>query len=495
LIFASIVVLTIAHNCYAFTYDDIESIDDIYRYYYEGEIDRAQFEYLLQIFDLGKFTYNDILAMGIGEPAQQFADKDSLPPEKLAPIFSQAKINKAGIRSYWDNDGKSSGNYYLHLNSSISDCQLKIRSNNESYFCDNRAVQIARDRMNIIIGNYLVFESYGLTIGRFDYQPSAGYDRTYDFDFWSPVNSYYNGLKTEIASDNFSGRFYLSSKDYNDIKRRFAGGGISFHNELISLGLSCGFNSAEIGGREDTRVAEGASFTLTNNDFQLGGEIAQVKRNIGCYFTAAKQNGYGAFTSDFWHYARHFENYNCSGKAASDYYSFYPTDQDIGFRTAQAGETGAATRFAKGNFALGWQAWKQADDPELNLLASTKLRVALSDFAVIQNQLNYSVKNDKGAIWWKASVGEIPVQYVERLGVKINSDDNGTDNSDSYGFLTLGHTIEEQLNIRADIRGYFDGSWRTLISEKATLYKGFRLDIELVFGDNWRASAIFEKAL
>jgi hypothetical protein len=495
LIFAFFVFLANYSICFSFSYDDIESIDDIYRYYYEGEIDQAQFEYLLQVFDLGKLTNEDILAMGIGEPAVQIADKDSLSPEGPSQIVGQTRINKAGVRLYWDDDGNSSGNYYFHLNSTNSDYQLKIRSKDDRYFCDNRAIQIFRDKLNIAIGNYLISESYGLTIGRFDYQPSAGYHRTYDFDFRSPVNSYYNGLKTEIISDNLSGRLYLSSKYYNDIKRRFAGGGVSFRNELISLGLSYGFNSAEIGGRKDTRVAKGASFKLTSNDYQLGGEIAQVKRNIGCYFTAARQNEYGAIAADFWHYARHFENYNCSGKAASDYYSFYPTDQDIGFRTAQAGETGAAARFAKGNFTLGWQAWKYIDDPNLNSLASTGLRMGLSDLAVVQNQLNYSVKNDKGAVWWKMSVGEFPSSFVERLGVKINSDDKAMDNSDSYGFLTFRHMIGEQLNIRADIRGYFDGSWRTLISEKATLSGGFRLDIELVFGDNWRASAIFEKAL
>jgi hypothetical protein len=495
LIFTFFVFLANYSICFAFSYDDIESIDDIYRYYYEGEIDQAQFEYLLQMYDLGKLNYEDILAIGIGEPAQQIAEDDSLSSNGLALIFGQAKVNKAGIRSYWDGDGNSSGNYYFHLNSDNSDYQLKIRSKNDRYFYDNRAIQIARDKLNVTIGNYLVSESYGLTIGRFDYQPSAGYDRTYDFDFWSPINSYYNGLKTELVSGNLSGRFYLSSKDYNDIKRRFAGGGVSFRNELISLGLSYGFNSAEISGRQDTRMAEGASFKLTSNDYQLGGEIAQVKRNIGCYFTAARQNDYGAIDAYFWHYARHFENYNCSGKAASDYYTFYPTDQDIGFRTAQAGETGAAARFAKGNFAFGWQAWQQVDDPKLNLLASARLRIVLSDFAAIQNQFNYSVKSDKGDAWWKMSVGEFPISYVERTGVKINSDDKAMDNSDSYAFLTFGHMIGEQLNIRADIRGYFDGSWRTLISEKATLSGGFRLDIELVFGNNWRTSAIFEKAI
>lgn len=495
MIFASFVFFVNIHNCYAFSYDDIESIDDIYRFYYSRQIDQAQFEYLLEMFDIGRITYEDLLAIGVIDPIESGGKYDSLSQSGLSRLPGQSRIYKIGLRGYFEPDGVIASNYYCALKTTHAEYRFKFRSKDNRYYCDNRSIRFSGDSISVELGNYIVSEGYGLTIGRFDYQPSTGHIRDYDFDFWSPINSYYNGAKTTYVIKDVSGRFYLSSKNYDMIKKRIISGGLSFRHNALILGVNGGYNYIDINGNNEARMAEGLYFTFSEPDYMIGGEISQVKQSAACYLNGAKISECGTFAVDFWSYARHFENYNCSGKAASDYNSFFPTHEPVGFRTAQAGETGASARYARGNFTIGWQGWKQVDQLDLNLMASTRLKLVLLDLAAFSNQINYLVKNNKGAIWWKGVVSDMPISYFQRCGLKIKSGNPKIDNSDSYGFFTFSRDFSEELTLRADIRSYFDGAWRAFIIEKAVLSNGFQLDIEFVFGHKWRASVIFEKAL
>lgn len=487
--------MTIAHNCYAFIYDDIESIDDIYRYYCGGQIDQAQFEYLMAMLDIGGITYGDLLSIGIIDPAELSGKDDSLSQSGIFQLINRSRIQKIGLRECFEPDEVASGNYYCNLTIAPAEYRFKICSKANEYYCDNRSIRITDDSLRIELGNYLVSEGYGLTVGRFDYQPSARYKRAYDFDFWSPINSYYNGVKTEYAYNNFSGRFYLSTKYYDITKKRFAGGGLSFNHDGLTLGIASGHNYVDINRSHETRMAEGLFFAFTKPNFMIGGEVSRVNQSAACYLTGVKVSEYGTCTADFWSYARHFENYNCSGKAASDYHSFFPIDESVGFRTAQAGETGFAARFNQNNIALGWQTWKYSGRSDLNYMGSARLKVIVGDFVAVSNQVNYAIKVDKSAFWWKGIISDLPISYLERLGLKVESDNPDIVYSESYGFLSVGRSFTDFLNIHADIRSYFDGAWRALISEKAFLTGGYFLNIELVRGDNWRATAIFEKAL
>jgi hypothetical protein len=495
LILVSTVIITTAHNCYAFSYDDIESIDDIYRYYYSGQIDQAQFEYLMAMFDIGRITYEDLLSIGIIDPAELAGNDDSLSQSGIFQLINQSRIRKIGFREYFQPDEVASGNYYCSFAIADAEYRFKIRSKVNKYYCDNRSIRLYKNSVQIELGNYLVSEGYGLTIGRFDYQPSAGYNRAYDFDFWSPINSYYNGVKTEYVYNNFSGRFYLSTKYYDITKKRFSGGGLSFNRDGLTLGVAGGYNYVDINTSHETRMAEGLFFAFSKPNFMLGGEVSQVNRSAACYLTGIKVAEYGTFAADFWSYARHFENYNCSGKAASDYHSFYPADEPIGFRSAQAGETGAAIRMFKRNLALGYQTWKQVDNPELNVIVTARHTMSLDELIVISNQMSYMLKNGKGEFWWKGIVDDLPLSYLERLGFKIETHNSGMDNGDCYGFFGVRSSFKDVLDIRAAIRGYFDGAWRLIITEKTELPGGFYLATELVYGNNWRANAIVEKTL
>lgn len=444
---------------------------------------------------MGRITSEDLLSIGIIDPAELAGKDDSLSQTGIFQLINRSRIRKIGLREYFESDEAVSGNYYCNFNIAHLEYRFKIRSKANEYYCDNRSIRLTDDSVRIELGNYLVSEGYGLTIGRFDYQPSAGYKRTYDFDFWSPINSYYNGVKTEYVYKNYSGRFYLSSKYYDMIKKRFSGGGLSFNHDALTLGIAGGYNYIDIDRSHETRMAEGLFFAFSRPNFMIGGEVSQVNQSAACYLTGIKVSEYGTFAADFWSYARHFENYNCSGKAASDYHSFYPTDEPVGFRTAQAGETGAAIRLFKRDLALGYQTWKQADNPYLNVIVSARRKVSLDDIFAISNQISYMVKKGKGEFWWKGIICDLPLSFLERLGFKIETDKSGMENADSYGFLSIRNSFGGNLDIRADIRGYLDGVWHPIITEKTELPGGFYLAIELVYGNNWRANAIVEKTL
>lgn len=474
---------------------DIESIDDIYDYYYTGQLDQAQFEYLLQSYDMGGLSYSDLLAIGIGDPVELFGYQDLLPDFGLSKMFENANINRAGLREYFRSAGRSSGNYYVAFGSSGYNYSLKIRSAQKRYFCDSRSLRYTRTNLSLTAGNYLADEGCGLVIGRYDYRPSTGYDNPYDFDFWSPVNSYYNGLKIQLSRNQINGRIYSSAKNYADFHRRFLGGGLLWQNDNILIGAACGFNDLYSSDIEDSRLAEGLNFRYSYSDYELGGEIAQVNRSGGIYLTGAKHLESAIIKTDYWHYAPRFENYNCSGKAASDYRSFYPAGQEIGFRTTQAGETGIATNYDRRNFGIGWQFWKQADDPKLNIMVATRCAIRLQDYAIIRNQMSYSIKNENGAVWLKSAIGEISMPYLEWLGIKLASENKKLIHSECYGFIELKHAQSEHLEFDANLRACFDGSWRGIFTEKALLSGGFRFDIELVIGSDIRTSLIFEKTL
>ena len=128
MIFASIVIITIAHNCYALNSDDIESIDDIYRYYHGGQIDQTQFESLIAMLDMGRITYEDLLSLGIIDPAELGGKDDSLSQTGIFQLINRSRIRKIGLREYFESDDAASGNYYCNFNIAHLEYQFKIRS-------------------------------------------------------------------------------------------------------------------------------------------------------------------------------------------------------------------------------------------------------------------------------------------------------------------------------------------------------------------------------
>ena len=482
-------------NSLAYGVYDIESLDDIYRGYYSGMLDNSQYSLLLENYDVGELSQNDFVAAGIFEPAEASIIEDSAFAVDIWQRFILDDIGRFGIRRYSYSSGKTFGNYYVNYRQGNLAIITDIKSFQNKYAFNKRSISYSFDDLNLTVGNYLVNEGYGLTIGRFDYRPSAGYADNGQFEFWQPVNSFYNGLKIQLTGNKFDGRCYYSDKKYGDAGKRFLGSGIDYISDRFSLGAAFGLNRFKRDNYFDQKHAAGINWKIDLEQIEIGGEIARIGNSSGLYLTGIKYLSASNIKFELWNYAEHFDNYNCSGPAASNYHTFYPDNQDIGFLSTQAGETGVASTFFARRYALGWQVWHQAREDNLKLLAVARWAIAIYDKATVLSQIHYSNKDENERLWLKSGISKTGLPLLNWLGVKLAFDESRLINELSYGFIELRYSTLRRLHFSMSLRSYFDGSSSWLFSEKAFLPADLKLDLDLIINDGLRINLGFEKSL
>ncbi len=193
---------------------DTECLDDIYQAYCEGEIDDEVFSALTGSYNTGGLALNDLEAIGAFE-------RDDLPTDSVKTNINQFWLNfvspqkgKLGLRRYSKNLDNAVNYYYLNWQIQPVRLAIEAEDNNSDYYSRRRWLSMSSEPLDIVLGNFRAAESYGLTIGRFDYRPSAGITDNIESDFLYPYNNYYNGIKISARGRGFKGRFYYSKKKY-----------------------------------------------------------------------------------------------------------------------------------------------------------------------------------------------------------------------------------------------------------------------------------------
>jgi hypothetical protein len=488
-------IVFLTRSSYAIGVYDFKSLADIYRDYQLGGFDSTQYQLLMESYDLGGLDENDLIAIGVFDPLEVFMADDTLFADNLWQQFMTGGFDRIGFRTYSYPSGKAFNNYYLNFSQYNLAIAADVKSNQDKYSFNRRSVSYKNANLDLTLGNYLAREGYGLTVGRFDYLPSAGFHDSADFDFWRPVNSFYNGLKIQLSVNNLNGRFYYSAKQYGDAIKQFYGSGADYSSDQFSIGATLGANHFHRGQFEDQKLAAGINFKLILEQYEFGGEFARVNRSGGIYLAGMRYLSVSNIKLALWHYADHFNSYNCSGMASTDYRTFYLDDQDIGFRTSQAGETGFASNFIGQRFAIGWQVWQQAHDDNIKFLAASRWSITIADQATWLSQIHYSNKSNKENFWLKTGIGKTRLPMLNWFGVKLESDGKRWVNDQSYGFLEMRYAIQEKLNLGLHMRPYFNGKFYWLLSENAKLNGGFQLNMNLIIRDGLRINLTFEKSL
>jgi hypothetical protein len=474
---------------------DVECLDDIYQTYYQGEIDYDVFSMLVDSYDLGGLKLEDLEAVGAFERTDITSMAKTLPDNKFWFWLLTPQKGKVGFRRYSRDFDKVTGMYFLDLQLQSARLQAETKSSDGEYSWGKRSLFLTSGPLKMTIGNYVVSEGLGLAVGRLDYRPSAGFSND-DGDFMYPVNSYYNGLKLAVKNGNLGERFYYSYKKYGGARKIFAGSGIVFQKNNLTAGISLGLNRFDNIDVVDKRYAIGLNLKIENQLYSLAGEYANVKKSGGLFLRGLRRFNDIVIRTEFWQYGDGFDNYNCSGPSASDYRSFYPGGQGLGFRSAQAGETGLAIDFIKKYLSLGFQIWRQSLKEQANSSFNLRLSGPLPNNLKAMLQTVSVFKDQNGYLWLKTSIMHDEKQLLERAGLKFYFMEKAKIvKVKSYSFIDISYGFKEYLNIFLRHRTYFNGRTRWYFGEELTFASGINISVDVVLYRGKRVNIKVEKLL
>lgn len=475
----------------------MECLDDVYQSYYQGEIDYNVFSMLVDSYDIGDLRPEDLEAAGVFERNDLSAVSNISPDNRFWLYLLTPQKGKVGIRRYSRDFDRITGKYFFDIQLQGARLLAEAKSSDGEYFWGKRSMVLASGPLEMTMGNFVVSEGFGLTIGRLDFRPSAGFDNDdVEFDFLYPVNSYYNGLKLVMKNGNLNEKFYYSDKKYGSARKIFAGSGIVFKKENLTTGISAGLNKFDNLDVVDKRFAIGLNFKIEDKLYSVAGEYANVEKSGGLFLMGLRRFDDIAITTEFWRYGDNFNNYNCSGPSASDYRSFYPGEQELGFRSAQAGETGLAIDFVKRYIFVGFQLWRQSHERQtkssFNLRLSGKLNDDLS--AIFQTVSRF--KDQNGYLWLRAGVRQDEKPLLKRAGLKLYFVEKAeVVEARSYSYIDFLYGFEEQLNIFLRLRTYFDGRMRWFFGEELNITNGININAEVVIYKGKKVNIKIEKLL
>jgi len=474
---------------------DAESLDQLFEAYAVGEIDFATLTLLSGSYDLGGLDQADLLAAGVIERIDPLAPGDRpISGSFLASILGPGG-GKIGVRRSSNEEGEISASYYLTATGEHWKAKGQAEENRGRYAWDHRSFSGFTGPIEFTLGNYIISEGHGLMIGRFDFLPSAGLSATREEGFLYPLNSYYNGLKLTLVSRAISGGLYYSRKRFESTLKQFAGSGISVRVGGLSGGLAMGINRLEQNGRQDQRIATGISLDLRRPRYKLYGELAFLGRAPATFLGADRFFGSKIIKIEFWRYDEEYNSYNCSGPAATDYRSFYPEGGELGFRSAQAGETGLFTSYGNSAASISAQFWTRAQDETINSTLGFQLRNRLRGKieGYVQGTLRDKTETDYG--WIK--IGIIPGKNAaEQFGVKLYARDSPRiSNPNSFVFIDVARNIKTNLSAYCRIKWYFNGRNRWFFGERIDFGWGVSGQVEAVIDRRTIANLKIEKAL
>jgi len=475
---------------------DIECLDDLYQAYYDGEINSDIFSTLLNSYNVGGLMPLDLAALGalerndlITEPDKPFYN--DFWSEYLFPLKG-----KAGLRRYSKDIEKSANYYYVNWQRENIRMSAESKESEGENSWRKRALFWPAEPFEITIGNYTADEGYGLAIGRFDYRPSVGLNDDSSSDFIYPLNSYYNGIKFAGHNGNFGGRFYYSEKKYNSSQKTFIGSGFDYNINSLAVGFSLGYNRFVSDGMDDNRLSAGINIKLSDDDFSLSGEYAYINKSNGLFIRGERRLSDVSIRTEFWHYDDDFNSYNCSGPSASDYQSFYPDEQNLGFRSAQAGEAGMAVKYFIPYMSFGLMLWSNSFDDRINSSFSSRFRKPITSHLKLFALTSVNSRNENRYFWLKAGLDIKDYPMMRQSGMKLYFIDNANPANDkSYTFLKFSKSVKDNFTIFLNIRNYFNGYNRLFIGEEFISDSGINIIAEAAFYKGIRVNIKIEKML
>lgn len=446
-------------------------------------------------YNLHGLTQADLEALGIFE-RQEISKIDlAAADSKFWSRILAKQSGRIGIRRYSRDFDNVVGNYYLDLKIAKIESSMDIRESNGKNTLRRRTLSWSSNSIEALLGNFTAAEGYGLTIGRYDYQPSAGLDYDEDFEFMFPVNSYYNGFKLAIDNDTLGSRIYYSYKKYDDLEKAFYGTAADYKIDNFIAGFAIGKNRSKAYNDINERTAIGMNLRYGHDRFSLAGEYAVIENSGGLYLKCEKRLYNTLISSEFWRYGNNFYNYNCSGPAASDYISFYPGQAELGFRSAQARETGLALNYAGQYGALGLQFWNQANKQAINSAYNLLLNRRINYWLDASFQTVGKSTGSGGYLWSKLKL--MPeIAWLKQLGIKgyFTGKSNLVDNK-SYVFVIFIKNLSDNFDISLQTRSYFNGHLTWYISEHLTASSGINIITEINFDEDIRVNLKIEKML
>jgi hypothetical protein len=458
------------NNSFARNSYDIEALDDLLSI----ESDTGLQSFLLENYGYGGLTPYDLMSSGVFDPAEILAPFDSQHGGKFWSEYLASSKSRLGYRIYSRAHNDINSSYYVDWLNPGSELLIDLKSDNGRQSLNRRMFSYWNPNLNLAAGNYSVSEGYGLTIGRYDYRPSSGFSNNSEFDFVYPVNSLYNGFKLVISNDNISNRIYYSDKIYDNARKRFIGTGFRYISSIIDFGAVAGLNYFKFDKTKDQKLAVGINWNIHDKLFEFGGEYAVINQSGGILLNGIFHLNSTDIKANFWHYGNRFENYNCSGMAASDYNSFYAHES---------------------HWSAGWQVWKQSLENKINSLLAMRMYYPVVDSLIGYFQMNYADKRSSSYSWVKAGLKQNRVPLLENTGAKLHYQNNKLSHDLSYAFIDLTRNLNKYIEMSLKLRTYFNGNLRWLFCERAFLAHGFRINAEVIISNGLRGNVAIEKLL
>jgi len=262
------------------------------------------------------------------------------------------------------------------------------------------------------------------------------------------------------------------------------------------VGIAAGHNKFINESVCDNRLAVGINLNIKTSDFNLSSEYANIEKSNGLFLNGERYINDMTLRTEFWRYGKNFNNYNCSGPSYSDYNSFYPEEQQLGFRSAQADETGLAVKYIKNDLSFGLMFWSHSHDEKIN--SSYNFRLLKPAFGRFDLFFLSSAKSrqEDGYFWSKTGLMIKDDSLLKRAGLKFYLEDrSGLTNNKSYIFLSFSHNLKENLTVFLKIRSYFNGRVRWYFGEELISDSGINIIAETTYYDGVRINLKIEKLL
>lgn len=473
---------------------DIENLDDLCQAYYNGEIDYGTFIILSDAYDIGGLSLADLEALGIIE-------RNALPllsgPQGQGlfsvNFLSDAK-SKIGYRRYSCKFEDITGSYYLDFRSKHLNSDFEIKDYNRDYSWSRRSISYCSERLELKLGDYTVTEGEGLVIGRFDYRPSSGYANDDNLNFVYPDNSYYNGLSLAYINKT-GGRLYYSRKKYGDAAKDFAGAAVEYSYPRLNISFLAGLNRFSHDNALEQRLALGLNIKYASPDYAASAEYANQKNADAIYLRVDKLYAKFKYYAEFWSYGKGFENYNCSGPAATDYQTFYSEDTTLGFRSAQAGETGMTINYLQDDLSAGLMCWSNQTDDRLNVDIHMSSDNSLSDKLHLLVQISANERETSRCLWTKAGLYSDYI-LAREAGIKLYfAENNGVVHDNSYAYIYLDEALTGNMILFCRFRPYFNGDFRWYAGERFLSKNGVGFNAEVSYGNGFNINFRIEKSL
>ncbi|MCP4582616.1 MAG: hypothetical protein GY839_13485 [candidate division Zixibacteria bacterium] len=453
------------------------------------------FTILVNAYDHRGLTRADIEALGLFE--RIYFDNISAPVAKNR-FWSRVISEPAGrieVRRYSRNLNEITDYFYLDLKENAFKVRTDLKKRDNNYSISNRSMSWNKEYASVTLGNFIAKEGFGLAIGRFDYQPSAGLEGNDEFDLQYPVNSYYNGIRLTANSGRFGGRAYYSRKKYGEALKSFYGSGFNIGDSTISGGAAFGWNRFEMDNANDETLAAGINIRLYQEYISLAGEYAIVEKSGGFFLRSECRLTDFILTGEFWRYANHYNNFNSTGPAASDYNTFFPGQNELGFRSAQAGETGLSLNYILNNLKAGVQFWSHTGEPDINSSFNIKYRAKLTDRINTSFQTLGKIRNSGGYLWAKLILmTDWPL--LNQTGSKLYfMGKSKLIKNVSYSFVYLARNFNENTELFLNIRNYYDGRITWFVGEDLKVAAGIDISVEITRDKFTKLNVRIEKSL